>query len=346
MKFLAASTLLSTLLVAKVNSFAPAHQTTSLSSSLNMAGMGMGGGAGTKSKSKNGKKTSGKASAGSPFDIPASMLKSEKLYDVLTGEKGNDNDDLITSEYMVTARITPSAMADMTIPGAASVSDWVPVAQLCLRRHVNELDGKTHIRDCPRVQTAVSFYCREINYIATKSASIFKSIPRSQIEYAAEPIDSFNKFIYDDVIKGKNQDEKNENTMSKVEARSVLELEDTCNDAGEFKRAYRKLTFKLHPDRFVGMTRTDEEAKQSAIDFGKVKLAYESLSSGVRSGGSRSWYESLGGKSRTEFSGGLKLLPLGEAKEVFEAKKYESAVTGLNTQIVMSFVTRHQAAAM
>jgi len=249
---------------------------------------------------------------------------------------------------MITARIKPSLMKDMNIPGAVSISDWVPVSQLCLRRHVDEPGFDTHTRDCARVRTAVSYYCREISYMGSLGASIFKSIPRSSIEYAAEPVDSFYKFVHEDVIQGKNQDANNSNTMTKMDARNALELEEGCNDAGEIKRAYRKLTFKLHPDRLVGKNKSEEETKQAAEDFARVKLAYESMSSGVRgeagSGKTVSWYESLGGRARTEFSGRMNLMPMDEAKEAFSAGKYRSAVCGLRPDTVMAFVTRNQAA--
>jgi len=349
MKFQAATAILASYLLSGANAFAPVHQATSTSistTSLSMAGMGMSGG--TK---KGGSKKKAPA-PGAKFDVAKACLKSERLYDDLQREQTKiDNVDdetfeYITAEYMVTARIKPSDMKDMNIPGAASVADWVPVAQLCLRRHVDEPGFDTHTRDCERIRTSVSYYCREISHMGTLSASIFKAIPRNSIEYAAEPIDSFYKFVYDDVIKGKNQDEKNSNTMTKMEARKALELDEGCNDASEIKSAYRKLSFKLHPDRQVGKNKSEEEMKQAAEDFGKVKLAYESMSSGVRGdGGSKSWYGSLGGRSRTDFSGSLTLIPMNEAKDAFTVGGYKAAVTGLRPDTVMAFVTRNQAAA-
>jgi len=356
MKFQAATVILSSYLLSSANGFAPVHQATSTSistTSLSMAGMGMSGGTKKKSNKKGGSK---KAPAqGAKFDVAKASLKSERLYDDLQREQTKiDNLDVdtfayITAEYMVTARVKPSDMKDMNIPGAASVSDWVPVAQLCLRRHVDEPGFDVHTRDCERVRTSVSYYCREISHMGSMAASIFKSIPRNSIEYAAEPIDSFYKFVYDDVIQGKNQDIKNSNTMTKIDARKALELDEGCNDASEIKSAYRKLSFKLHPDRLVGKNLSEEEMNQAAEDFGNVKLAYESMSSGVRgdagSGSSKSWYESLGGRSRSDFSGRMTLMPMNEAKDAFIAGNYKSAVTGLRPDTVMAFVTRNQAAA-
>jgi hypothetical protein len=328
--------------------------------SLQMAGMGMGGGGATKSKKKKGGKAKskglggGNGGAAKSFDVSKSLLKAEKLYDELAKESAKIAEDadieFIHAEYMVAARISPKSMKESAgnIPGAASVSDWVPVAQLCLKRHVDDPNFDSHVRDCQRLQTAVSYYCREISYAATLGASIFKSIPRNAMEYSIEPIDSFHKFVYEDIIEGKNENDKNENTMTKVAARSILELEEGCNDAGEIKRAYRKLSFKLHPDRFVSKGRSEEEINQASADFAKVKIAYESLSSGVRETGggrNRSWYESLGGRSRTDFSGKLNLLPMADARSKFEKEDYKSAIACLNTDTVMTFVTRNQAAA-
>lgn len=357
--------LLSFFLLEKANTFSPSFKPNSLATSgktntrtcISMAA-GLGMGTSTKKQKGGGKKNT---AGGSSFDVAKACLKSEKLYDSLMKKQAklqrdedSENFEYITTEYMVTARIKPSSLKDINIPGANGVSDWVPVAQLCLKRHVEEPGFDVHIRDCERVLTAVSYYCREINHLASLGSSIFKSIPRNAIEYSAEPVDSFYKFVYEDVIEGKNQDENNQNTMTKLEARKVLELEEGCNDLSAIKSAYKRLTFKLHPDRFIGQTRSEEEIKQASTDFAKVKIAYESLSSGFRgdagstngssSSSRRSWYESLGGRARTDFSGQLKLLPLEQAKGVFTSEKYEAAVAGLNSDTVMAFVTRNQAA--
>jgi hypothetical protein len=312
-------------------------------SALYAAGMGMG----VSSSKKKGKKGTTTAS----FDVSKSCLKSEKLYDELMKESaklinGEDDEfDSVTAEYVITARLSPSATKERLISGAASISDWVPVAQLCLKRHIDDPNFDASVRECEKVKTAVSFYCREISYFASLGASIFKSVPRNAIEYSVEPVDSFYKFVYEDVIEGKKV---KQNSMTKAEARSVLQLEEGCNDSGEIKRSYRKLTFALHPDRFVGESRSEEEIKQASDDFAKVKEAYDVLSSGVRAnnetnGKVLSWYESLGGRSRTDFSGPLTLLALEKAKEDFIRQDYKAAVCGLNPETVMAFVTRNQA---
>ena len=284
-------------------------------SSLQLAGMGMG--MATKSKKKKGKNVKRKS-----FDVAKAVLKSEKKYDELCIEaaKAYNNDDdtaeTIISEFVITARLAPSTDV---IPSTASISDWVPVGQLSLKRPLNDplYSDEGSPRSDERLRMAISAYCRELSYIASLGASVFNAIPRNQIQYSAEPIDSFYKFVYEDVIEGKNQDEKNDSVMTKSEARKVLDLSIDCNDANEIKKVYRSLTFTLHPDRFVGIDRSEKEIKETNEKFAKVKLAYETLNSGIRDNGrsgKTSWYESLGGRSRTDFSGAIDMMSMERRK--------------------------------
>jgi hypothetical protein len=350
---------------------------TAPSSILQMAGMGMGM-APTKSKKKKGgggggmsnkKKGGGKnksSSSSTPFDASKSLLKHEKLYDEICTEAAKalnseyeSTSDTITSEYVIAAR--SSSIDSSSISSAASVSDWIPVAQLCINRP-KPYDGgseSSNPRNDKVVQMAISSYCREISHAATLAAPIFKTLPRNVIQYSVEPIDSFYKFVYDDVIEGKKDSKgkngkNNDMIMTKTEAREVLDLSEDCNDLSEIKRAYRKGTFKLHPDRFVGVERSEEDVKKTADEFARVKLAYETMSSGIRStggsnnGSSQSWYESLGGRSRTDFSGAIELMPLQTANDLMSKKKdeHKCAIAGLTAELAMAFVTRNQAAAM
>ena len=324
---------------------------------VKMAGMGMGmaksnnkKGGGSKNKKKNG------ATSGSSFDVSKAMLKSEKLYDELIKEatKVSDEDhkdfgSTITSEYVIAARLKASEMSS-NIPGSSSISDWVPVAQLCLTRPV-EADERDDISgvERERLSNAISYYCREISYAATLGSSLFKSIPRNLIQYSAEDVDSFYKYVYEDVIEGKNNDIKNENVMTKAEARKILQLDENNNDLAEIKQAYRKLSMKLHPDRFIGVERSKDEEEESNNQFAKVKLAYESLQSGIRVTNSgdkkvQSWYESLGGRARTDFIGSIDLISIEKAKDELSSKGFKCAVAGLNPETVMAFVTRNQMA--
>ena len=79
-------------------------------------------------------------------------------------------------------------------------------------------------------------------------------------------------------------------------------------------------------------------------------MAYEALNSGVHSSEvngnavvSQSWYESLGGKSRTEFMGPIDLLSVEKASALYN-KAFNGAVVGLDPDLAMSFVVMNQVA--
>ena len=109
------------------------------------------------------------------------------------------------------------------------------------------------------------------------------------------------------------------------------------------------MSMRLHPDRFVGVERSEEEEEKTNDEFAKVKIAYESLQSGIRisSDGDKkvqSWYESLGGRSRTGFIGPIDLMSVEKAKLELTRRSYKSAICGLTPETVMAFVTRNQVA--
>ncbi len=319
---------------------------------IHAAGMGMA----SSSKKKKGAASKKKKKGKSSFDVSKSMLKSEKLYDELLKEatKALDEDHpqfgvTMTTEYIIAARLNPD-VEKSSVPGASSISDWVPVAQLCLARPIDHGSNDHSAVEKERLSRAISLYCREINYVATLGSSLFKSIPRNLIQYSAEDIDSFYKFVYEDVIEGKNNDADNEDVMTKAEARTVLKLSEDCNDLAEIKKAYRKLSMQYHPDRFVGIERTKEEEDKSNDAFAKVKIAYESLNSGIRTSYDgdkkvKSWYESLGGRARTDFIGPIDLVSVDVAKEELSRRDNQCALAGLVPETVMAFVTRNQMAA-
>jgi hypothetical protein len=331
-----------------------------------MAGMGMGMATKTKGK-KNKKNASNKGMGGKKtsdkFDTAKAMIKSDKLYEklmadsnrALNAEDWNEATRDITTEYIVTARCKPGSTLAKANDALIAASDWIPVSQLVIVRSVHTQESGTEQHSS--VRAAVSYYCREINYAATLAAPIFKSLPRNIIEYSAEPIDSFMKFVYEDVIEGKTSDSFVDGTsnekvgMTKSKAREMLGLEADCKDASVIKQAYKKQSMALHPDRFVNSDKTKEEIDEFSVRFGLVKMAYEALNSGIRNDSNessssyqRSWYESLGGKSRTEFAGAVDLMSTAEAGEVYN-KAFKSAVAGLDPDLTMAFVARNQAAA-
>jgi len=333
----------------------------------------------TKTKKKNGgkkNKNKNKNGGGEKFDVAKSMIKSEKLYDQLMSESikylnsndewnTDDTSDTITTEYIVTARRAPGS-------ASSAASDWIPVAQLCVTRPIqygedDHDDGSVH----PSVRAAISLYRREIIHAGTLAApAALGSVPRNLVEYGAEPTESFVRYVYEDVIEGKKESfvdatgddgdgEDGKVRMTKMKAREILGLDAGERDATIIKRAYRERSMELHPDRFAmsGATRTQEEIDEASVRFGLAKMAYDALNSGVRSSSSdgdstsstsassrSSWYESLGGRSRTEFHGPLELMNA-EASSEFFARGVKSAVVGLDPDLTMAFVARNQDAA-
>jgi hypothetical protein len=288
-------------------------------------------------------KKNGKKKNNAPFDVNASLMRLEKRYDeillanakAIQSDDDVDHDDIVTTEYIIAAR---SAKAS----DAKSVADWVPVAQMCIARPLRDAESSEGVADIS-VQAVVSHYCREIFHAATLGSPLFRSLPRNKIQYSVETLDSFHKHVYETVVDRKKESDKVEGgAMSKVEARVVLKIEDDVNDTSIIKQAYRGLSFELHPDRSVGEDKSPEEVQSASEEYARVKLAYETLSSGVRKNDG-SWYESLGGRARTDFLP-ISLMSLDKAKEYMSQVKMESAVVGLDSEIIQTFVIRNQAA--
>jgi hypothetical protein len=315
-------------------------------------------GGGSSSTAKNSKKKKNgdpnkKSTSSTPFDVNASIARLEKKFDELTrmaakqlhesGDADDDDDfarlkstssstdgnDFLTSEYIIAAR---AASRSGMIP------DWVPIAQMCLRRPESQyIEGAAD----PIVQMAVSAYCRELSHVASTGAPVFSTLARNEIQYSVESVNSFYKHVYDEVIDGQAKKKETDAGMTKSEARSVLKLDGDGSDATDkaaIKQAYRKLSFQLHPDRFEG---TEEECDKARIEFSRVQLAYETLTSGVRGNDSISWYESLGGRARTGFVGPISLLPMSTAHEHLQLHKAEGGLMGLDPALTQSFVARN-----
>lgn len=266
----------------------------------------------------------------------------EKIYDELSQQEArriirdedadtvHGSEETATAEYVITARCAPT------------IDDWVPVAQIIVARPFREAETSEGSAD-PLVRAAVSHCCREISHVAGMGSRVFQSIPRNNFQYAVESVDSFHKHVYQVVLEGKHDDAENEYVMTKKEARQALRLEDDQTDMADIKRAYRTLSMGSHPDRFIGQS--DDARDLGASEYAKYKLAYETLQSGVRNG-KRSWYESLGGRSRTDFSVVPELLSLDEAAAVLKSRQTTAAVCGLDPEMVQTFVARCQSAVM
>lgn len=325
-----------------------------------LAAGGMGMGTKQKSSKTNKKKkraTPSVAATSTPFDVAKSMIKSEKLYDELMVDAAKSllNDDnhcdgsaMVTTEYVIAARGKPKCFsASSSFLGGAA--DWIPVVQLCLVRH-HAHDDEEHVLES-QLRTAVFRYRREIHYAACLAApSAFQSLPRHDVEYAAEPLDSFHRHVYEEVIEGKRGEGDDANGagpwMTKATARKILHLEPGCADAARIKTAFKQQVSQHHPDR------VPEKDKEAASErFAQIRMAYNTLNSGVRQtaangpGGpsQQSWYESLGGRDRIDFTGPLEL-PFAEKSRALSNQACKSAVVGLDPDLTMAFVARNQAA--
>jgi hypothetical protein len=278
-------------------------------------------------------KNKNKKAKNAPFDVNASLARLEKKYRAMMlasnkqlAKKDEEprsvsaEEETITSEFVIAAR----AMSQQ------GLHDWVPIAQLC----VSYPESNYHETEISKEisQAAVSAYCREISLAAGMGAPMFSSVARNEMEYGVEPLDSFFKHVYEKLV----EENKEKKTMPKGEARSILGLEnETDLDKAKIKQAYRTLSFSLHPDR-LGESDDREEA---AVRFENVKTAYEMLTQGVREAG-KSWYETLGGRARTEFHQ-INLLSLSDAQVKMEEKRIQGSIMGLDTDLVQSFVARN-----
>ena len=324
--------------------------------------MGMGG---ATTKSKNGKNKKNKTkkngmqksnpAASSSFDASASLMRLEKVWDEMQQasnkaihSKEEDEDDtsgsMLASEMVVTVRAAPSPNKKSALSPATA--DWVPVAQLCLHPH-SEVSSEW-------ARAAVSLYCRELSFAATLGSKLFAKVPRQDLQYAIEPVDSFYKHVYDPIMEQKPSSSSSSDAggalegMTKAEARIVLDLvEDNSNSEEDqksnIKRAYRKLSFQWHPDR-LDKDLSESEVAHASHQYARVQKAYETLNSGIRSSTS-SWYASLGGRERTDFRVIDSLLGQDEAASILERFRVKSAVVGLDPEVSQSFVTRNQASA-
>lgn len=285
------------------------------------------GGMGMAKPKTNKKGTSSKSTSTSttPFDVNASLIRLEKLYDELTTAHAKtlqketiDENDIVISEYVVAVR--------------SPKMDWVPVAQLLTARR--QLDADT---DLP-IDAVVSLYCRELYLSATMGSRVFQSIPRQQLQYSVEPTDCFFKHVYEIAVEGKHDDDTDtDHVMTKTTARQVLQVE-AGDELSTIKQQYRSRSFALHPDRLANdLSHEEREAKMS--EFARVKQAYETLLSAGLRHQDASWYESLGGRARTDFRF-VNLQPIAEAQQIVKSHGIQTALIGLSPSLVQNFVAR------
>jgi len=289
-------------------------------------------------KNKNKKKHNTKkqsSSSSSSFDVHASLVRLENKYNdyILAAtkqdmKKEQSNDDMITNEYVVAVRV----VSNMKKKKSGGITDWVPVAQFCIvcpNSEYRRCDDDNNTDEL--LLDAISLHCREFFHCAVLSSSVYSTVGRSDVQYSIEPLDSFYKYVYETLVEDKYE-------MSKSEARDLLELN---TDAAlitrkDIKQAYRDKSLQFHPDR-----NNDNKAEASKT-FRTIRLAHDVLMSGIRDNGSpTSWYESLGGKDRTDFMSIQQLVPIDTAKKTLDRRQTKSALFCLDKDLVQSFIARN-----
>jgi len=236
------------------------------------------------------------------------------------GEASSDAVAGSVTKYVVALRTTARSCAEF--------SDWVPVAIVAIGC------GDAAAPDS-LVPSAVGAHVKEVIEGASQSISVLRKVARETLEYAYEPLDSFESHVYEG-LQGR--------TERRGDAYKTLGIEPGAS-AGEVKKAHRKLMMELHPDRFVG----DEEGAATAqAQMLEVQEAYGELGGGQGASISGSFYESIGGKARTDFSGALakeRLAPLGKRRPEMEVPiedgGWSAGVVPMTQSISQEFVTRN-----
>ena len=328
-----------------------------------------------KSKSKGGTAKSsgfggggagGAEKKGTTDAAKALLARSEKLFEELeevaaaegasadeedSGGGNSDSSDLILRYFIVAARLKGEKERQTATGAAKQLTDWVPVVQLAvlgqqrLKVQNEEFLGKT-----------TSALARETLHALTSAVPSLKAaVSGPMLEYSAEPMSSFEKFIY--VMYDKSFLEKGQEAMTRAEAAAAFEIDSPDEvDAGELKRQYRKLSAALHPDNNQGLEGAEAEAV--AERFRKVQEAYIVLGSQVVSGGEKageevgknavaSWYESVGGGDRLDFMGPLEMGAVGKAARGAELGHalggWSQAICGIEPDITQFFASRNAA---
>ena len=147
----------------------------------------------TNSKNKKANKKSSK------LDASASLLRCEVQYEELLNQYDNpntndneDEDEIDTNcmEYIIAAKC----------PRVPGFQDWVPIAQLVL------VMG-TGFESALSLQKALSLHCREVHAAGIFAAPVLggSTASRKDVEYSAEPLSTWQKFVYEDVIEQKRK---------------------------------------------------------------------------------------------------------------------------------------------
>lgn len=288
------------------------------------------------------------------------------------GEASSDAVAGSVTKYVVALRTTARSCAEF--------SDWVPVAIVAIGC------GDAAAPDS-LVPSAVGAHVKEVIEGASQSISVLRKVARETLEYAYEPLDSFESHVYEG-LQGR--------TERRGDAYKTLGIEPGAS-AGEVKKAHRKLMMELHPDRApsrpsllaahhaelpgtrsfrhmpthllayaslhaqphllapcrafcesAGFVGDEEGAATAQAQMLEVQEAYGELGGGQGASISGSFYESIGGKARTDFSGALakeRLAPLGKRRPEMEVPiedgGWSAGVVPMTQSISQEFVTRN-----
>jgi len=215
--------------------------------------------------------------------------------------------------------------------GSKEFADWVPVAIIAVKCGVEYQPG-------PLVPGAVGSNVKIVLEAACQSFAGMRKLDRAAIEYAYENLDSFQTHVYDGLF-GRSE--------RRAKAAEVLGVAADASP-GDVKKAHRKLMMDLHPDRFVG---DDEGAATAQERMLEVQEAYGEMGGGQGTS-SGSWYASVGGKARVDFSGPLEkesLGPLGKERMgqsmALESGGWRTAVFPFEPTLTQEFITRNIARA-
>jgi hypothetical protein len=258
---------------------------------------------------------------------------------------GLEEEDEIDCEYrlqyfVISARLKGEVARQAASGANAALTDWVPIAQLLVLGERNQVVTEQFLA------VSMATLCREAHCALTNNMVSLKSIAAPLLEYAAEPLNDFEKHVYpmfDASFAAKGQAR-----MTRKEALTILfEDPDSKADGTAIKRQYRKLSMKYHPDRAASDAASEEDVASNQAMFGKVQAAYETIGGETHSAG-LSWYESIGGNGRTEFKGPLDLslgkigVPAKGAELGHESPMgYSQAVQALSGDITQFFASRN-----
>lgn len=242
------------------------------------------------------------------------------------GDSADDSRSGRTSEYSVSEYVVTVRLVDCVSEAADAFGDWVPVCFVNVKS-----SGSADMREL--VPQAIGASVREILEAGCSSTSVLRKAPRTNIQYAYEPLDSYNTHVFEGLF---NRGER------KAKALAELDVEDGASPA-EVKKAHRKLMMTLHPDRFVGDAAGAAAANERMI---RVQRAYEELGGGK--GSATSGYAAIGGKGRVDFSGPLSkdlLGPLGKTRSEqqmpIELQGWRCGVYPLQPSVCQEFTLRN-----